>query len=382
MIGARFAGEGDYQVRGPRRWSMALLSLVLSAMAGCRLTDTTSGFRACDRSLIELFADWYPVEYLGDTVETLVRVIRLGYRVQQVPVAMRRRFARHTQPLADQGTGLSVPGLPDPPPRTHPPMRLLTKALGVLPTGTLQVGAGLMVFGGAAYVHLAVAGHSLSTRGMAAMSVLWSIVFLLGLGLFFPVEQELIRHVAARVAGGRGRPARRAPCRHPRRGHSARDAGAARRGGPAACRQAVRRRHRAGGGARDGLRGAGRRLGVARCARGHGKVRGVRRPARDSTAGCGSRSPSRSASRACTRPSLFALILTAAPLIAVICHAPPGAHSLASGPDHHLEADVPWPGPAHRVDAARPAHREHRRGQRQAAFARQRRLWSARCFPP
>jgi O-antigen/teichoic acid export membrane protein len=83
-------------------------------------------------------------------------------------------------------------------------MRLLTKALGVLPTGTLQVGAGLMVFGCAAYVHLAVAGHSLSTRGMAAMSVLWSIVFLLGLGLFFPVEQEIIRHVAARVEAGEG----------------------------------------------------------------------------------------------------------------------------------------------------------------------------------
>ncbi len=93
VIGARFAGEGGYQVRGPRRWAMALLSLVLSALAHCRLTDTTSGFRACDRTLIDLFADWYPVDYLGDTVETLVRVIRLGYRVRQVPVAMRSRFA-------------------------------------------------------------------------------------------------------------------------------------------------------------------------------------------------------------------------------------------------------------------------------------------------
>jgi glycosyltransferase involved in cell wall biosynthesis len=93
VIGARFAGEGDYQVRGPRRWSMAMLSFVLSRMAGCKLTDTTSGFRACDRALIELFAAWYPVEYLGDTVETVVRVIRLGYRVRQVPVAMRQRFA-------------------------------------------------------------------------------------------------------------------------------------------------------------------------------------------------------------------------------------------------------------------------------------------------
>ena len=93
VIGARFAGEGDYQVRGPRRWSMAMLSFVLSAVAGCKLTDTTSGFRACDRALIELFATWYPVEYLGDTVETVVRVIRLGYKVMQVPVAMRQRFA-------------------------------------------------------------------------------------------------------------------------------------------------------------------------------------------------------------------------------------------------------------------------------------------------
>lgn len=92
VIGARFAGEGDYRAGGPRRWAMMLLSFVLSKMAKQRLTDTTSGFRACDRSLIELFAEWYPVEYLGDTVETTVRVLRLGYQVRQVPVAMRQRF--------------------------------------------------------------------------------------------------------------------------------------------------------------------------------------------------------------------------------------------------------------------------------------------------
>jgi glycosyltransferase involved in cell wall biosynthesis len=92
VIGARFAGEGDYRAAGPRRWGMQVLSFVLSKMARQRLTDTTSGFRACDRSLIELFAEWYPVEYLGDTVETTVRVVRLGYKVKQVPVAMRQRY--------------------------------------------------------------------------------------------------------------------------------------------------------------------------------------------------------------------------------------------------------------------------------------------------
>jgi glycosyltransferase involved in cell wall biosynthesis len=93
VAGARFAGMGDYKVSGPRRWAMLMLSFVLSRMAKTKLPDTTSGFRACNRALIELFAIWYPVEYLGDTVETTVRVIRLGYKVRQIPVAMRPRAA-------------------------------------------------------------------------------------------------------------------------------------------------------------------------------------------------------------------------------------------------------------------------------------------------
>lgn len=93
VIGARFAGEGDYHVHGPRRWAMVMLSVVLSWVARARLTDTTSGFRAANRRAIALFATWYPVEYLGDTVETLVYAARRGCRIRQVPVAMRRRMA-------------------------------------------------------------------------------------------------------------------------------------------------------------------------------------------------------------------------------------------------------------------------------------------------
>lgn len=93
VIGARFAGEGDYMVRGPRRWAMVMLSAVLSRVAHTKLTDTTSGFRAANRRVIEMFATWYPAEYLGDTVETLVHTARRGYRIRQVPVAMRKRMA-------------------------------------------------------------------------------------------------------------------------------------------------------------------------------------------------------------------------------------------------------------------------------------------------
>ncbi|WP_045304586.1 glycosyltransferase family 2 protein [Saccharothrix sp. ST-888] len=91
VIGARFDGEGEYRARGPRRWAMALLSVILSRLTHTRLTDTTSGFRACNRPLIEFFARWYPVEYLGDTVESLVGAARCGFAVRQVPVAMRAR---------------------------------------------------------------------------------------------------------------------------------------------------------------------------------------------------------------------------------------------------------------------------------------------------
>jgi len=91
VIGARFAGRGTYEVRGPRRWTMAVLSFALSRIAGTRLTDTTSGFRASNRRAIELFAAEYPAEYLGDTVESLVIACRAGLRVRQVGVEMRQR---------------------------------------------------------------------------------------------------------------------------------------------------------------------------------------------------------------------------------------------------------------------------------------------------
>jgi O-antigen/teichoic acid export membrane protein len=81
---------------------------------------------------------------------------------------------------------------------------VLARLIRVLPTGTLAVGAGLAVLGGASYVHLAIAGHALAAGDMSSLSVLWSIVFSVGLGLFFPIEQEITRVVAARRVAGDG----------------------------------------------------------------------------------------------------------------------------------------------------------------------------------
>lgn len=91
-IGARFAERGDYQVRGPRRWAMSFLAGVLSRVAKTRLTDVTSGFRAANRRAIEQYVRYYPAEYLGDTLDSLVAAVHAGLSVTQIPVAMRPRM--------------------------------------------------------------------------------------------------------------------------------------------------------------------------------------------------------------------------------------------------------------------------------------------------
>jgi glycosyltransferase involved in cell wall biosynthesis len=92
VIGARFSGTGEFAVPRARRLAMRLLAVYLSHVTGTTLTDVTSGFRAHNRSAIELFAETYPADYLADTVESLVINTRGGGHVSQVPVAMRPRY--------------------------------------------------------------------------------------------------------------------------------------------------------------------------------------------------------------------------------------------------------------------------------------------------
>ncbi len=63
-----------------------------------RITDATSGFRAIRAPLLNFFAEEYPVEYLGDTVEALVSAGRRRARVVEHPITASRR--QHALPSA------------------------------------------------------------------------------------------------------------------------------------------------------------------------------------------------------------------------------------------------------------------------------------------
>jgi O-antigen/teichoic acid export membrane protein len=73
-----------------------------------------------------------------------------------------------------------------------------------LPAGTAAVGAGLIVAGVSAYGFLFVADKALSKAEYSPLAALWSLVFLVGPGLFLPLEQEISRALAERRARNQG----------------------------------------------------------------------------------------------------------------------------------------------------------------------------------
>ncbi len=92
VIGSRFADDGGYQVGRSRGVAMALLRRLVGAISGQRFTDTSSGFRAFSRPVLEFFATEYPMEYM-ESVEALVLAVRHGFTVREVPITMRDRSA-------------------------------------------------------------------------------------------------------------------------------------------------------------------------------------------------------------------------------------------------------------------------------------------------
>jgi O-antigen/teichoic acid export membrane protein len=73
-----------------------------------------------------------------------------------------------------------------------------------LPTGTLVVGCGLIIAGLSAFAFIALASRALPNVEYAPLGAQWSLVFLLGPGLFLPIEQEVSRALSARRARGLG----------------------------------------------------------------------------------------------------------------------------------------------------------------------------------
>ena len=94
VVGTRF-GEGgtvEYQVGPVRRAAMLVLRFMMNTMTQSDFSDTSSGFRAFDRRVLDLFAAQYPVEFM-DSTESLLTVCNAGLKVVEAPTVIRERQA-------------------------------------------------------------------------------------------------------------------------------------------------------------------------------------------------------------------------------------------------------------------------------------------------
>ena len=90
-VGSRFIVKNFSQFKSTkaRRCGIFLISNLIKITTGQKIYDPTSGFRACNKKLIALFAKDYPAEY--PEPESLAHAIKAKYRVLEVPVEMKKR---------------------------------------------------------------------------------------------------------------------------------------------------------------------------------------------------------------------------------------------------------------------------------------------------
>lgn len=89
VIGSRFVDKTDYKSSTARKIGIKYFSKVVSALIGKDIFDTTSGYRAVNRNVIELFSKYYPADY--PEVETIVYASKRRIKIKEVSVDMQKR---------------------------------------------------------------------------------------------------------------------------------------------------------------------------------------------------------------------------------------------------------------------------------------------------
>ena len=89
-IGSRFIEKEGFQSSWLRRFGINLLSGCISLFYGQKIHDVTSGFRAVNKGLIEIYAQDYAQDY--PEPEALVTAILHHQKIIEVPVEMRERL--------------------------------------------------------------------------------------------------------------------------------------------------------------------------------------------------------------------------------------------------------------------------------------------------
>ena len=91
VIGSRFIDKDKENFKSTwiRRIGINVISYTIRLLTKKRIYDTTSGYRACNKDIINLFSKSYPTEYPEPVTE--VRLLKKGYRITEVYAKMTER---------------------------------------------------------------------------------------------------------------------------------------------------------------------------------------------------------------------------------------------------------------------------------------------------
>jgi len=90
VIGSRYIEDRGYITPFLRRMGIFMLASIVSLIIRQRVTDTTSGFRAVNRRVIQFCAREYPRDY--PEPESVVLFSRARFRIRETPVTMNPRY--------------------------------------------------------------------------------------------------------------------------------------------------------------------------------------------------------------------------------------------------------------------------------------------------
>lgn len=91
VIGSRYINKEGFQSTAMRRLGIKYFSLLIHLLIQQKITDPTSGFRACNAKVIELFSRFYPADY--PEPESIVFIKRNGLTINEVSVIMQERLS-------------------------------------------------------------------------------------------------------------------------------------------------------------------------------------------------------------------------------------------------------------------------------------------------
>ena len=92
-IGSRFidSSSSDFKSSGMRRLGIKVISFCIRIRTGKKIYDTTSGFRAVNKKVLDSFAVHYPLEY-PEPISS-VDILLKDMKIKEVPVSMNERIA-------------------------------------------------------------------------------------------------------------------------------------------------------------------------------------------------------------------------------------------------------------------------------------------------